>query len=523
MRVDGLMRNKVKNTRDRWLDIFRYVLEHEILMGSGFMSSIDGSVYMYMGQEREIFSLPPLRRGGDQLFAYLNAMYGLSATEPLGKFVYSNLRDHAVTHAPRIELRRFAVFNRLEKTVYLSGYNGQMWRLDGGTPTKINNGDDDVFFADDDGGVACEPDVGPHGMLLDTLTDINFAEVGLGGITPIQQRRAMIVWMFMLAFPDLMPTKPLLMVEGPPGSGKTAAIQLLQFALQGASKPMILSKKRGDDFGVMLLRSPIAMFDNTDDFIDWIPDAICSYTTQGTWTKRKLYSDSDEVVIKPHAFVAVAAKNPTSFRREDTADRCIVLRMERREGFQPMEKLTGAILAQRPQLFGEYMHYVNEIVGYLRVHGLDTTREESTRMADFATFSRAVAAVLRWPNDAVDDLMEAIAAERDAFIREEDPLSDLLAIWLKTSRNIGREVKISTLFDELVTVAESNKITFYKQARTLAQKLRSPHIEREFIVQQNVVDSRKTYQFWRTDDARLTVLQGGKADDPPEGGIFIGG
>lgn len=513
MRIDRMMRDKTKSSHDRNLAIWNKILEVETLAGTSFMASIDGAIYVFWGVTRRIMPLPASGQAV-HVFAYLNAMYGLVAGGPLMRFVYNALLSYAISNAARVELRRFSVYKTTEKIAYLTNHDGRMWRLDGGTPTLIDNGSEDVFFADDEGGTHTEVDVGPHSMLIDRLTDINFADVSLGGSTPEQQRQAFIIWMFGLAFPDFMPTKPMLIVEGPPGSGKSAAVQLLQIALLGASKPLILSKNKGDDFGVQLLRAPIAVIDNVDTYIDWIPDTVCAYATTGLWTKRKLYSDAEEVVIRPHSFIAVASKNPTSFRREDTADRCVVLRLERRQGYGRFEKLASDMLQDRPQLFGEYIFYVNQIVEYMRVHGVDIEREETTRMADFAAFGRAVAAVLRWPSDTIDNLMAAIACERDAFIREEDPLSEVLATWLKTPRNIGREMNASDLFDELDATAKTNKTAFYKSARTLVQKLRSPHIERDFIVDQVIRDNRKTFRFWRNTDAQLTVLRG---DKPPDG------
>ena len=515
MRIDRLMRDKTKATRDRTIAVWAQILEFEVLAGTNFMSSIDGTVYVFWGATRQIMPLSSAKRT-EHVFAYLNAMYGLVDSEPVTRFVLNSLIGYAMTNAPKMELRRFAVFNGIEKVVYLSNHDGHMWRIDGGTPALINNGDEEVFFADDEGGVSTNADVGPHGILIDRLTDINFAETGLGGITPEQQRRAFIVWMFALAFPDFMPTKPMLIIEGAPGSGKSACVQLLQIALLGASKPLILSKNKGDDFGVQLLRAPIAVLDNVDSYIDWIPDTVCAYATTGCWTKRKLYSDAEEVVIRPHSFIAVASKNPTSFRREDTADRCVVLRLERLSGFTRFEKLTADIIAARPQLFGEYIYYVNEIVEYMRVHGTDIECEEKTRMADFAAFGRAVAAVLHWPNEAISELMAAIGSERDAFIREEDPLSDLLLLWLAMPRNTGREVTASELFNGLRPIAESNHIDFYKSARTLTQKLRSPHIVNEFIIDPIVRNKRTSYCIWKKTDARLTVVDGGAS--PANGG-----
>jgi len=499
-----------RNSRMRNLAVWNYVIAAEIASGSQFLQA-DKSLFMYLGLTHEICSLPASGRGGERVMSYLNQVYGLSQTDAIGKFVYSNLRDYALANGAQAPLRRFSSYKVEDPTVYLSSYDGHMWRIDGGTPTKVPNGEDDVFFIDDDNGVPYEPDIGPHGILIDKLTDLNFAPCGLGGITPQQQKMAMIVWIFILAFPDIMPTKPLLIVEGTQGSGKSASVLMLQLALMGEGNPMILSKNKPDDFGVILLRSPIAVFDNTDSYIDWVPDSICAYVTSGSWTKRKLFSDADEVKIKPHAFIAVATKNPTSFRREDTADRCLILRLERLERFRPLETLKRDILAQRPQFMGEYIWYVNEIVNYLRVSNGDPVRDEDFRMADFATFARAVGAVMHWSDDSVTEMLSAMRDEQLAFVNEEDPLVDVLHKWIvyrgRGFQNIGRKVSLTELFNELQTVAQANEIsmfdTIYKTPRALAQKVRSPHVTREFIVEMTANAGHKYYQIWRHSDARL--------------------
>ncbi|MGH7179933.1 MAG: hypothetical protein ACREJC_21330, partial [Tepidisphaeraceae bacterium] len=331
-----------------------------------------------------------------------------------------------------------------------------------------------------------------------------------GGMTPEHQRMALTIWIFALAFPDLMPTKPLLILEGTQGSGKSAAVQLLQLALMGEAKPMILSKNKEDDFGIMLLRSPLAVFDNTDSYIEWVPDAICAYTTLGYWVKRKLFSDADEVQIRPHAFIAVASKNPASFRREDVADRCIVLRLERRKDFTPMQDIREEVLASRNLLLGEYIWYVNQIVNHMRVYN-DEIKSETTRMADFASFARIIGEILHWDKEAVPELMAALASERDAFINEEDPLVDLLHKWIAYRgggyKNAGRELTVYELHRELEDFAKVSGLpVLYKSAKTLSQKIRSPHIERDFDVEVTVVKGRKMIKIWRKNEPRLVSL-----------------
>lgn len=516
------------NTVRRHLACWNYILKEEMIAGTSFIKS-NGTVYVYLGMTREILALS---KRNTRITAYLHRVYGVMPTDAVGKQVMHHLLSHGESHAIKGELRRFAAFDRTTKTAYLSTYDGRMWKINGGTPLRVPNGTDDVYFVDDDGGTSCEPDIGPHGILLDRLTSINFATTGVGGMLPEQQRMALTVWLFMLAFPDLMPTKPLLIVEGEPGSGKSACVQLLQLALLGASKPMILSKNKEDDFGVLLLRSPIAVFDNTDSFIEWVPDAICAYTTLGYWVKRKLYSDDEEAIIRPHAFVAVASKNPASFRREDVADRSIILRLTRRDTFKNFSDLQQEIADQRPQLLGEFIWYVNEIVRHLRVYADETGQEETTRMADFAGFARVIGEKLNWSADELSGLMEALTSERDAFINEDDPLVDLLYKWIGHRgggfSSVGRERTLHELHAELESVAQASDIkTYYKSARTLAQKIRSPHIDRDFDVEITIKDNRKVYKIWRKTDPRLSSVPAdiapalARGDDEEEGIKFL--
>ncbi len=505
--------NSALSMRGKKLGVWNYVLTTEIGFGTQFLvGKPGGQLYAVLGASAETVTLPRSGRGGDQWFAYFNQMYGLTERDDYAKFCYDSVRAYAIQHGAPTELRRFAAFDQVEHTAYLSAYNGTMYRLDGGDNVDIVPcGEDGVFFIDDDLGVHVEPDIGAHGLLIDRITSLNFASMGLSGITAEQQRMAITIWLFALGLPDLMPTKPLLILEGAQGSGKTSAVQLLQLALMGASKPLIISKNKEDDFGVLLLRSPIAILDNLDSYIDWIPDAVCAYTTAGFWSKRKLFTDEEETIIRPHAFIAVASKNPSSFRREDVADRCVILRLERRAEFTRFQQLKETIVNERPQLFGEYLYYINQIVREIRHGETVDPPNESHRMADFASLGRIVGRVLGWEASSIEELMLALQAERDAFINEDDPLIDLLAQWVDYKSkfappNRGREVTVFQLLAELESIAQAKEQKLKYSTRTLAQKLRSPHIEREFKIETLAVAGHKHYRIWRHSDPRLEIV-----------------
>lgn len=511
-RVRNILERSNWKARDKQIALWNFFLQRETEDGTQFLvTEPDHDLWISLGRTHETIQLPAHGRGGLPFFAYLYARYGISEREKHTSFLYDTLRLYIWEHGNHVELRRFAVYDKKARAAYLSGYDGHSWRLDGSTAVRAPNGEDNVFFCDDDGGQACTPEVGNHGLLLKMLTEPNFAATSPGGMTPLQQQRALTVWMFSLAFPDIMPTKPLLILEGAAGSGKSSTVSLIQLALMGMKKPLILQASREDDFGILLLRNPVCMLDNLDKKIEWLTDAVCAYATSGEWTHRKLYTDTGEVTIRPHSFLAITSRNPASFRRDDAADRSIVLRFERRKTFVRQARIEERILSERNKLFGEYLYWINQIVAEIRAGALDEDVEELNRMADFASMTRIVGRVFGWPEEEVRDLLRSLQAERDAFINEGDSLADILAKWIvyrpkDGPSNIGREVPLNTLFIELETISGAYSLPYYRDAQTLLQRLKSAHLERDYIIQILHIGGHQSVKIWRRNDARLAAV-----------------
>jgi hypothetical protein len=521
-----LMRDQRFKERDRWIALWNFVLTSELEDGTQFLRAVpDGGLFAVLGSTREVLQLP--RRGGERWHAYFHSIYGFAEREKVAGFIYDTLRAHVHTYGERVELRRFAVYNQDTQTAYLSAYNGLIYKIEGvDAITAEIQGIDNVFFADDDGGIGVDPDVGPHGLLLDRIATPNFVPEGIASVTPEQQRMALIIWMFAVAFPDLLPTKPILLLEGIKGSGKTSVISLLQLVLRGMKRPITLRRDREDDFGIVLLRNPIALLDNLDTYVEWLPDAICAYATGGQWERRKLWTDDEIVIIKPHAFVAFTTRNPASFRRDDVVDRCVILRFDRRTSFTRMARLEREILEDRARLLGEYLWYVGRIVDEIRAGYAQDDADEVYRMADFVSFARIVGRVMKWSPEAIDALMRALQAERDAFLTEEDPLIDLLKEWLeyqynavaaarrKVSSNRGRLVTVFELAGELESIAQAKPGTPWRETpRSLRLKMRSPSVEAAFTVEQHMVSGHPAFRIWRKSDPRLEVIDGGGVAD----------
>ncbi|HEX7096441.1 MAG TPA: hypothetical protein VF183_11195, partial [Acidimicrobiales bacterium] len=293
--------------------IANYIQDDERAAGSRFLL-IDGRPHLFSARRRQLLEI-----GRDRKFtAYLLMVYGLNIKDQVVGFVVQLLESYAMWFGEHRKLRRWVEYR--DGVLYISNYDGRVWRITGegvyeDTNGKLvddlwsradavpnatppvgvgieNNGEHVVFADDDQGRPVDDPIIGRNGKLFKLLGGITWAHETAGGLRPREQARTLLVWMFAIAFPDLFPTKPLLIAEGAPGSGKSTVFQMVQAMLHGRIRPLTISENGERDFWVGLLRSPIAVLDNTDDLIKWLPDQIAAYTTGGGRPERELHTNT---------------------------------------------------------------------------------------------------------------------------------------------------------------------------------------------------------------------------------------
>lgn len=420
---------------------------------------------------------------------YLWKEYGLTHSEPFTKHLINALRNSTVAGGLSRHVRRFSFWDRDEQVLYVSSYDGYCYRITGHKDlkegvTSVPNGTGSAMFLDDDrGSLKTDPFLGNHRELFKSLIyDLQYAPTTTGGMSPKIQKTCLGIWLFAIAFPDLMPTKPILLVDGEKGSGKTLALQRIALALHGKYMPIQVPKQEDKDFGVKILRSPIAILDDVNEPVDWLRDCLCTYATGGGWTRRALYTNDEEHVIKPESFLTITTNNPTTFRQSQVADRCLILRLERREekdGYLGADALFEQIRADRDNIFGEWLTWLNEIVAELRTN--PQPKPTRSRMADFAHLAHIIGRVLArkdgpegdWSPAAIDEMLECMQHERNALVIEGDPLIDLIDRWLNTESNQGREIRVADLYRELSNIVRAMGSTaFFKSPKALASRLR---------------------------------------------------
>lgn len=488
-RIDAVRRQRI-SPEDKVRQMALIVQAAERAQGSRFVHATDDKVYFFDGAAKRLYPIWAQRGVDPDFGALLYDRYDLLYTEKLTMHVVALLESYARTsNEPRPTVNRFSYYDVDKNILYVSAYNGEVYRLDGGEDVLIIDNGSEVLFLDDDEGKPCEPLVGSHDGIIRRLLvdDLEYVPQSNSGMTPSAQKLMFHVWMFAIAFPELLSRgQPILIVEGQKGSGKTSAVRRVQALLKGRDHILKLGKDANEeDLAVALLRHHVCVLDNIDTFVDWLADALAAYATGAYWARRKRFSDDAQSSVRPRSFVAVTTRNPISFYRDDVADRCLLIRLARRKAGQFVEEqeLIDAILRERPALYGEWLHTLNEIIR--RMKSGDVVDNRKYRLSGYAKLCFIIGRAIGYTDDEINAALTAVQEEREEFVIESDPFVDVLEKWLEVKGNVGRDVSARDLYTGLSTFALNNNLPFrFKSPQAIARHLRDSMdaLARKFVV-----------------------------------------
>jgi hypothetical protein len=430
----------------------------------------------------------PIEVDSIALGALIQGRYGINKAERREfEHIISGLENEAYLNGEEVEIHRLAHYDNQSERLYVSRFDGSVHRLDGRQIRLIPNGTDAVFFWDN-------PSWKPYELIRDAksidvfqklvTSSANFGDSG--GLTAHEQQWLFSVWCYSQFFGSLHPTKPLLLTCGEKGGGKTLALRKWLKLLFGEGADVTaLERSKPDGFVAAVCSLPIAVFDNVDEHVSWLPDHLAQLATGITFRRRKYYTTNQSVEFRPQCFVALTSRTPKFIEgRDDVLDRTLILQTERRRIFLPEEVQLAQIAKTRNLLWTELLRNLNRVVAQLKEGGSQST-ELSVRMADFARFALTAARA-----DGLEQMarriLETMESRRTEMLLSEEPISICLEKWLQKPENVGRAVTSADLNRELGAIAGRHEISWpYKSAHALGQRLShiTTNLEEKFEVQ----------------------------------------
>ena len=325
----------------------------------------------------------------------------------------------------RSAVASFSYFDRESQAVYLDMGEGKVLRVDGNSIGHRENGTDGVLFAQNR---RFRPwkyiGDAPEDILAQTL--IRSLEFDGDHVHTVDEQRLLLaVWLLSLAFETLQPTKPIAVAMGPSGSGKSnlfRRVGRLLFDPQHENNIAKRGEKGEQDFWNTITNKSFACFDNADQPIPWLADALAIATAGTELSTRKPYTTNEVVTFVLRCFLAITARTP-KFYREDVESRLLIFRLRKLEVKRRESEMLAEIDRLRDMLMSNYVHLLRRVVAvpYKEPQGIDS----SIRLADFAGLAGWIGSALGAEREIVDALNK-LPSSHHIFATEEADISVLL-------------------------------------------------------------------------------------------------
>jgi hypothetical protein len=339
--------------------------------------------------------------------------------------------------------------------IAVNTFDGFMMRRErGGAWARVPNGSDGVLFrTPPDFLTPWSPDfqLGGQGRDLAWLCTLgHFADDG--PLSVDDQRTLLRVWVLHLFVPALNPVHPIPLHEGVTGSGKSVLGELIGRWLTGpefevTDLPPGDSTKAEESLKLALCKRPLVVLDNVDSPARWLEDFLCRVATGVRMSRRRLYTNAEEVHFTPRAGLIITSRDP-HFRRDDVARRLLPIQFR---SIAPDERRSETTLraegdARRARIWADALTALAQIQdGWPSARGHVSP---SHSLADFAVFGAIASAT--GPEHTANwlTLMDRLQQAQDRFAVEHDGLVELLDSELRGTNPVG-PVKVSELYERL--------------------------------------------------------------------------
>jgi hypothetical protein len=305
--------------------------------------------------------------------------------------------------------------------------------------------------------------------ILDKLIDLT-------NLRKASDRKLLKVYILSLFIPDI--PHAILLLHGDKGAAKSTLEKLIKL-LVDPTKPILLTiPKDRSEFIQQAYHNHVIYYDNLKYIPNWFSDEVCKIVTGVGSTKRKLYSDDEDIIYELKRCLGVNGIN-ISLTEPDALDRSILIELERIDDGNLEEKeIINKLLEIRPQILGYIFDVIvraMQIKPSLKIRNLP-------RMADFALWGEAIARAMDYKENEFLSLYKQNIGQQNIEAIEFNSLATaivrLVESWNKQDQIKGKQYDPQTLLNILNLVSAeygidtSNHHEWPKDIKWLSRRLK---------------------------------------------------
>ncbi len=212
---------------------------------------------------------------------------------------------------------------------------------------------------------------------------------GYVNLKTARDRRLFVAYAVTVALPHV--GRPVLNTTGPMGSGKTTLARLIKRLVDPTVPEFVRVGYR--DFLQKAAHSYILALDNQSALPEEAVDTLCRLVTGEADSKRRLYTDDEDVIYQLRRAVILNAINPPS-DRADLLDRSLMLELERIPDYE--RRSEEELWADFEDKHGRLLDAAFDILSKVLAKKPDLRLSRRPRLADWGEYAAAVYEVMGW-------------------------------------------------------------------------------------------------------------------------------
>lgn len=251
------------------------------------------------------------------------------------------------------------------------------------------------------------------------------------------------------------------------GTGKSTITKLSQEIIDPSKATKAILPTTESDLTNYFSNNMLVAFDNTQKLKDKISDILCSAVTGATVTKRKLYTDNDEVILNMKNIIILNGIDIVP-SKNDLLERSLLFELEK---IEPKDRKTEKEILSRfnkdkPYILGAIFDTVSKALGIKE----DLHLEETHRMSDAYTDMCAIALALGITQDQFVKIFNENISKLEQTRSEENYFCNTIKDYLE-GKFAKKEGTVTEIFNAVKPLNASDSKYFPKTASHFSRKL----------------------------------------------------
>ncbi len=384
-----------------------------------FLRVEGGQCYWFNDEERKVTAID-----SQMIETVLDVKYGINPADRLMRNVIASLRTETLSQGEEVRVYRFSHYDIKNNVLYIYAGEGLVYKLNGRKILAVNNGSDGVFFEEMEKEASWIADLdNPKDPFQVLIKDLSFASGEGVLLAPRYQGTVFWLWLRSLFFEEIQPTKPILVLTGDHGSGKTTALRRVLYFLFGP-RGEVSSVKDEQAWTPTITSNHLVVLDNVDKQLKWLPVKLDMAATGQSISIRVLYETNREYKVTPRCFLALTTVKPP-FEEAPVVDRFILLKMKPLRTYMSERAMKGDVLSQRNQLWAGLLIQLNSDIKCLTAEGIKV----DFRMADWAELCHKFLSQEKNGTGTFNAIIKGLKQEQSAQVLDYSIVPQILDKW----------------------------------------------------------------------------------------------